>query len=288
MLDTAEKPDKTLMFKYASHALNNSFFLNCLVRVDTMLYCFSTLTWIQRPPTGESGERVIERSMFGGFVRKQFGDFDALRSQFSAAVYGMSGSGYVWFVADEKRNVAFYPTFSAGTLLVRSRSGTVDPLDVPVLGEGSDIALPNQRGPNQHRLHPSGQHYPQNAAHLPSSGLGATPTSPASGASHNIPPHHPSSPSRTLHSSVASHTRSLFDSPFVSAPPGSLNESDMRDLKTLGEYIYPLFCVSVHEHCWLLDHGIWGKEEYMKAFWSVLDWQQVVQRFETFHPPRRS
>ena len=44
MLDTAEKPDKTLMFKYASHALNNSFFLNCLVRVDTMLYCFSTLT----------------------------------------------------------------------------------------------------------------------------------------------------------------------------------------------------------------------------------------------------
>ena len=198
----------------------------------------------------------------------------------------MSGSGYVWFVADEKRNLAFYPTFAAGTLLVRSRSATVDPLDEPILGEGSDIPLPNQRGPNQH--HPLGQHqqhYPQNPL---SSGLGATPTSPLSGASHDLPPHYPSSPSRTLHSSVPSQTRSLYDPPIASAPPGSQNDSDMRDLKTLGEYIYPLFCVSVHEHCWLLDHGIWGKQKYMKEFWTVLDWQQVVHRFETFHPPSRS
>lgn len=42
VLDTAERQDKTLLFKYASHALNNSFFLNCLVRV-TLSYCAFTL-----------------------------------------------------------------------------------------------------------------------------------------------------------------------------------------------------------------------------------------------------
>ncbi|KIK21772.1 hypothetical protein PISMIDRAFT_681052 [Pisolithus microcarpus 441] len=258
VLDTAERPDKTMTFRYASHALNNSFFLNCL-----------------RPPTGDFGETDVERSMLGPAVRKQFGNFDTLRSQFSAAVLGMSGSGYVWFVTDAKGNLAFVPTFAAGTLLVRSRTGTVDPLTQPVLGEGPDIPLPNQN--NHHSIDQP-----------PSSGSGTTPTSPTTGTSYELPPRPPNPLSRMLHTSVSSqnlfssHARSVYDPATGTTPLGFMNDADMRDLKTIGEHIYPLFCVSVHEHCWLLDHGIWGKEKYLKEFWSVVDWQQVVRRFDTF------
>ncbi|KAG6328171.1 hypothetical protein ID866_10917 [Astraeus odoratus] len=272
VLDTAELSDKTMTFKYASHALNNSFFLNCL-----------------RPPTDDFGENAVGQSILGSAIRMQFGNFDALRSQFSAAVYGMSGSGYLWFVTDAKRNLAFVPTFAAGTLLVRSRSGTVDPITEPAFGEGSDIPLPNQH-PSQDRQ----QHPPFNPAQPPSSNLRSTPSSSVSGAPRSSQSHYPSSPPfRTLHTSVTSSNiftsrpRTVFDPAMTAAPVGLMNESDMRDLKNIGEYIYPLFCVSVHEHCWLLDHGIWGKEKYMKEFWSVLDWEQVTQRFDTFNPVGR-
>ncbi|KAI6128440.1 hypothetical protein EDD16DRAFT_1690341 [Pisolithus croceorrhizus] len=269
VLDTAERPDKTMTFRYASHALNNSFFLNCL-----------------RPPTGDSGETDVEGSVLGPAIRKQFGNFDALRSQFSAAVLGMSGSGYVWFVTDAKGNLAFVPTFAAGTLLVRSRTGTVDPLTQPVLGEGHDIPLPNQN--NHHSLDQLRNSRSGDPVHPPSSGARTAPTSPASGASRELPPHPPHSLSRMLHTSVSSQNlfpsraRSVYDPSTGTAPLGFMNDTDMRDLRTIGEYIYPLFCVSVHEHCWLLDHGIWGKEKYMKEFWSALDWQQVAHRFDTF------
>jgi Fe-Mn family superoxide dismutase len=43
-----------------------------------------------------------------------------------------------------------------------------------------------------------------------------------------------------------------------------------------GEIIYPLFCVPVYEHAWLsAGYGVWGKEAWLKEFWSVLDWQKV-------------
>ena len=60
-------------------------------------------------------------------------------------------------------------------------------------------------------------------------------------------------------------------------------------LTRLGDKLYPLLCVSVHEHAWLgSGYGIWGKEEYMKRFWSVLDWDKVVDRWTKFAPAARS
>lgn len=41
--------------------------------------------------------------------------------------------------------------------------------------------------------------------------------------------------------------------------------------------VNPLLCLSVQEHAWLLDHGIWGKEEYIKHFWSFVNWARVEQ-----------
>lgn len=55
-----------------------------------------------------------------------------------------------------------------------------------------------------------------------------------------------------------------------------------RGLSQLGERIYPLFCASIHEHCWLLDHGVWGKEKYMKELWNVLNWDKVNERYLKF------
>ncbi|KIY45940.1 hypothetical protein FISHEDRAFT_48500 [Fistulina hepatica ATCC 64428] len=44
--------------------------------------------------------------------------------------------------------------------------------------------------------------------------------------------------------------------------------------------LFPLFCVSVHEHNWLsAGFGVWGKEAWMREFWSVLDWEKVNKQF---------
>lgn len=215
------------------------------------------------------GEKLIDSSFFGTAIQKQFGGFDSLRSLFSAAVNGMAGSGYAWFVTDAKRNLAFVPTFASGTLLIRSGAGTVEPITAPVLGE--QLA---QSSANSTRV-------PFSQASNPS-----TTSSPFSGTSHVPPQLYPSSPTRTFHTCVLSRddyktrARSFYDPTASSFTPHG--PQDSRDLTTLGEYIYPLFCISVHEHCWLLDHGIWGKEKYLKEFWTVVDWSQVIKRFETF------
>jgi len=48
----------------------------------------------------------------------------------------------------------------------------------------------------------------------------------------------------------------------------------------IGEYITPLFCVSVNEHAWMAaGYGVWGKEEWLKKFWTVLDWQKLQLTF---------
>jgi Fe-Mn family superoxide dismutase len=51
-------------------------------------------------------------------------------------------------------------------------------------------------------------------------------------------------------------------------------------LTTLGETLFPLFCISVHECAWITaGYGVWGKEEWLKHFWTVLDWSKVSQAY---------
>jgi Fe-Mn family superoxide dismutase len=59
--------------------------------------------------------------------------------------------------------------------------------------------------------------------------------------------------------------------------PKSWNPSRWRDE---GDDLTPLFCISVHEHAWMTDYGVWGKEEYLKRFWTVLDWGKVNNLYE--------
>ncbi|KAJ3723425.1 hypothetical protein C8R42DRAFT_36936 [Lentinula raphanica] len=64
------------------------------------------------------------------------------------------------------------------------------------------------------------------------------------------------------------------------ARPRSLSRSQVL---TFGETLYPLFCVSVHEHAWMsAGYGIWGKEEWLKKFWDVLDWEKVSESYRLF------
>ena len=49
----------------------------------------------------------------------------------------------------------------------------------------------------------------------------------------------------------------------------------------MGKTLYPLLCLSVHEHAWMsAGLGVWGKEEYLRRFWSVVDWEKVSASFD--------
>ncbi|KAF9008851.1 hypothetical protein BDQ17DRAFT_1539258 [Cyathus striatus] len=63
-------------------------------------------------------------------------------------------------------------------------------------------------------------------------------------------------------------------------PEGGLLPSEVTDFLQSGETLFPLFCVPVYEHAWMsAGYGIFGKEEWMKHFWSVLDWEKVSSEY---------
>jgi Fe-Mn family superoxide dismutase len=49
-----------------------------------------------------------------------------------------------------------------------------------------------------------------------------------------------------------------------------------------GAQLYPLTCISVHPHCYLKDYGLWGREEYVKNWWSAVDWGAVERNFDAY------
>lgn len=177
-------------------------------------------------------------------VLQTFGSLDHLQSSMSAAAMGMSGSGWVWLVADQNSRLGVIGTYGAGTLLVRSRR----------------------------------QHSP------------------------SVKDDRVSRIQSTERPSVTSKTSTLTSDNVMKAPPrlfprdtsrsfwniaGDVqerSEARMRGGRTveqsLGEFLNPLLCISVHEHAWIgSGYGIWGKEEYLRRFWTVVDWEQVASHF---------
>ncbi|KAL9939480.1 hypothetical protein V8E36_001297 [Tilletia maclaganii] len=49
-----------------------------------------------------------------------------------------------------------------------------------------------------------------------------------------------------------------------------------------GETLFPLLCLSVHEHAWMTDYGLWGKEEYLRNFWEAVDWGVVRHLYQSY------
>ncbi|KAF9482012.1 hypothetical protein BDN70DRAFT_919454 [Pholiota conissans] len=249
-INYSAKRDRTLAFNYAVLALNNSFFLDQL----------SPLTDSTKP----NHEHNISGNLFRQ-IENNYGDLTHLKSTFSAAAMGIFSSGWVWLVSDKVGNLAVLPTIGPSTLLVRSRRNMhYDPTQ-PILGEDS------------------GRHAVAAAKPL----LPPSPTSPASGVGSGRPGFKPFEfQSRTLYTTpsllVESPPRAnnIFSEPNdnvvdeIQAPPAS------KDMLLAGRTMFPLFVVPVYEHAWMsAGYGIWGKEAWLREFWTALDWQKVSNAY---------
>ncbi|KAJ3936870.1 MAG: manganese superoxide dismutase [Lentinula lateritia] len=183
-------------------------------------------------------------------IRTQHGSLAQLKSSFSAAATGLFTSGYVWFVTDAAGNTGVVPTFGPGSVLVRSQMymGYLKGLGGRV--EDDDLLT-------RYTTPPTTLSHPTALSHLTSS-----PPSPLS----------PSSPSP------------ISASPSATSRPRSTTHSQSVLLtSSAGDTLYPLFCLSVHEHAWLsAGYGVWGKEQWVRAFWDVVDWGKVSRAYEYF------
>ena len=55
-------------------------------------------------------------------------------------------------------------------------------------------------------------------------------------------------------------------------------------LRSAGDDLGLLMCFSVHEHAWMsAGLGVWGREEYLKRFWSVVDWRKVSDVYRLWY-----
>ncbi|KAF9468799.1 hypothetical protein BDZ94DRAFT_1317388 [Collybia nuda] len=291
LIDAAPHREKTLMFNYASLALNNSFFLDQLKPPPA-------------PPATTHQDEIT--SNLGEAIRMQHGSIAQLKSSFSAAAMGMFTSGYVWFVTDKNGNTGVIPTFGPGSLLIRSRTYMAhskglllgenllqidrgDPAD-PASSDPADLVDPEatkfQAAVDRHLQ--ASQRSPTAQPSPP----GVSPSSPTSGVSgSNTPPPTNALHPRFLHSSARTSVES-FNAPSSlwdgKEGPAAFDRSKPQtkvDMLNIGETLFPLFCVSVHEHAWIsAGYGVWGKEEWLKKFWTVLDWAKVSNAYTAVNP----
>ncbi|KAL1741778.1 Manganese/iron superoxide dismutase [Schizophyllum fasciatum] len=62
--------------------------------------------------------------------------------------------------------------------------------------------------------------------------------------------------------------------------------SDKLTALNYGDVLYPLLCVPMYEHAWMsAGFGVWGREEWLRHMWSVVDWAAVSQNYAAANPP---
>jgi Fe-Mn family superoxide dismutase len=223
------------------------------------------------------------------------GSLEDLKTYVTAAATGMlSSSGFVWLVTDTHGRLGVIATYGAGTLLIDKRRQTLSPDGGTELG-GVYVPAENTTS-RQTQTHST--------------------TSPTSGLSHPATSTPTPPGARPLSTSISARGPSdgVAQTPNVWSPrtsyPGSAgtgaggngNGNDTitdalgalpdqpTPLDTLGETLYPLFCVSVHEHAWMAaGYGVWGRETYLERFWSCLDWAAVRDSYglRALRSPRR-
>ncbi|KAI0771542.1 Manganese/iron superoxide dismutase [Trametes elegans] len=247
VVEAARDPNKVLEFNYASEALNNSFFLES----------------VKPPPSsGTSHEHEVHDPLMRR-IRHHWSSLAHFQSSFSAAALGMFSSGWVWLVTDKNGQLGIMPTFGTGTLLVRS-------------GKPSETFIEWQKAFGQAVLPLTEDSAPVSPSHTPS-GSPPPPSSPTSGLSHQAPPLNPHTPSRSMSLAKPRDMYKLEKETDLNQQP---------DFARLGDVLYPLLCVSVHEHAWVsAGYGVWGKEEYMKRFWTVVNWKNASDLFSKVVPP---
>lgn len=185
---------------------------------------------------------------------------------------GMVSSGWVWLATDQEGRLAVLPTFGSGTLLVRARVQTLPGLS-PILMEAFG-ERPETSGA------PAGPNYYQPRRSALGHGSSPSTTSPASGVTSSPPRIDPHTPVRSMSTSPPSIfdtadtlLRAQVNSPAVTR----------KEFYEVGSRLCPLFCVSIHEHAWMsAGYGVWGKKEYLKRFWTALDWTKVSDTYLSF------
>ncbi|KAG8719388.1 hypothetical protein FRC08_002931 [Ceratobasidium sp. 394] len=198
-----------------------------------------------KPPAGNSSHENEISPSLNQRITADFGTVGHLKSTMSAAALGMSSSGWVWCVQDAYGTLGVVPTFGHGTVLVRNRMHH-SPFYTPVVGEVSDPRNPSPTDP-------------------------PPATSPASG-----------TPAPRVPNASSNRSHTLQTRPMTTQRPAAYDSRDIIshglivDFTKIGSVLNPLFCISVNEHAWLSSgYGVWGKEEYLKRFWSVLNWAKV-------------
>ncbi|CAA7259497.1 unnamed protein product [Cyclocybe aegerita] len=245
----SERKERTLAFNYAVLAINNSFFLDRLTP----------------PPPEEAALDTHQDKISDGLaeaIRLNYGDIVRLKSSFSAAALGMFTNGWVWLVTDTGGNLGILPTLGPSTLLIRSRWNLADQR---IFREDSD-------GENSGIASSFGQQVPPGVApSSPSSGVSST--KPLGGA---LDPH-----ARAFSSTITGiPTTSIHDGKAAPDEARGPKRNNLATMLSMGDKLYPLFCVPTYEHAWMsAGYGVWGKEEWLKQFWTVLDWEKVSKAF---------
>jgi Fe-Mn family superoxide dismutase len=231
----------------------------------------------QKPPTApaQSHESALtdkplspeRRYTLASIIAAQLGSLADLKTYVAAAAQGMhsggGAGGFVWLVTDALGRLGVVPTYGAGTLLVAERRQSLMP-------DGSELG---------------GIYQP------------ATPPPPQ--ASDQLPPS--SSSGRTRHAqaralSTSAQTSGPRPANVWSDPPLLPSDAAVTDgaemfaapeappaLDALGRTLYPLFCVSVHEHAWMAaGYGVWGMDAYLERFWTCLDWAAVREAYAQY------
>ena len=196
---------------------------------------------------------------------------DLLKARFVASATGMMSSGWLWLVTDDRARLAIVPTFGTGSLLARSHKSFKEvEQDTLVRQPLNWLSEPLEEGPTETGIFPGQQ-------------SGFSPTSPVSGIKADPPKLDPHTPVRSFSSSA------IANIPSVRSPDTATGSEGMaRHARHVGNKLYPLFCLSLYEHTWLsAGLGVWGKEEYVRRFFTVVNWKRVSEKFRKFQLPER-
>jgi Fe-Mn family superoxide dismutase len=199
---------------------------------------------------------------------------------------GMAGSGWVWLVMDATGRLGVIGTYGAGTVLVQNRTERVD--------LGSLVSTPSPEYADSDGAG-AGEYGGSAATTVPEPQLGSSISSSSS--SSPQPPHHPPSrPTGSMPPSIGSssstqtksYSTSTTSSSSTSPPPGSsasvLRSRTARAGPQTATAFWPLLNLSIHEHAWIHDYGVWGKEEYVRNFWDAVDWEAVDRSAARYKP----
>ncbi|KAH9007769.1 hypothetical protein EDB83DRAFT_2681710 [Lactarius deliciosus] len=256
VISTAPHESQTLAFNYASLALNNSFFLHHLKPPTARtLNHESALT--NKPINPQRTQTLAS------VIAAQLGSLADLKTYVAAAAQGMNSGGgaggFVWLVTDALGRLGVVATYGAGTLLVAERRQSL------LASDGTELG---------------GIYQP------------ATPPPPPSGRTKHAAPAQARALSTSARASSSLRPANVWsDSPLAASDAGAVADGNGMHgasdspaaLDALGKTLYPLFCVSVHEHAWMAaGYGVWGMETYLERFWTCLDWAAVREGYARY------